>query len=266
MYKKYILLLIFFCVLFVLYPYDAYLTNLNEIKMPPSLYHLFGTDMLGRDLLARCIKAVQNSIIIGFFASFLTIVLGLICAILAGTFARSFWLGLFDVLLALPSLILAMFMQSVFNGGVLTTIIILALTHFAFVAKILDAEFFILKKNDFYLCAILLGSSKIKALFKELIPNCFHIILILFIFNIAHAIIAEAGISFFGFGINLEDISLGKLLNEGANAIFFDAWWMFIFPIIIFLLLLMPLFMINNYLQNKFGVNFDTNYKLHNIK
>lgn len=261
MYKKIYLLspflLCLFLALFVplFSPYDANLSDLNKASLAPSLSHLFGTDILGRDLLTRCAKALGVSLFVGFSTSFLALFLGLVFALLSRLFWHNFFLGLFDMLLALPSLLIAMFAQSVLGGGLYLTIIVLALGHFAFIAKLLYVELENLSKSDFYLCAIVLGSSRLKALFYQLMPAYINICFVLFILNTAHAISGEATLSFFGLGVALGEPSLGNLLSEGARALFIGAWWLILFPVLLLLCLIMPLLALGNSLQDKFSVN-----------
>lgn len=235
-------------------PYEANLSDLSSVKLPPSFNHFFGTDLLGRDLFLRCAKALQVSFLVGFLASFLALTLGIGFAFLAQLFARNFFLALFDALLALPALLVAMFVASVMGGNLSLTILVLGFGHFAFIAKVLDSEFELLKKSDFYLCAIVLGNTRLKILFFELLPACLHIIGVVFILNIAHAISGEASLSFFGLGVPLGEASLGNLLSEGAKALFLGAWWLILYPVALILALILPLLHLGLVLQDKFGV------------
>ncbi|TQR32417.1 ABC transporter permease [Campylobacter sp. MIT 99-7217] len=234
---------------------NANLINLEAINLAPSLEHFFGTDSLGRDLFTRLALALRISFLVGFVSSFLALFIAIFYVFLARLYFYNFFMRILDAFLAFPTLLLVMFFQSFFEGNLSTMIIILALTHWCIIAKSLDSELKRLSKSDFYLCAIALGSTKFKALLKELMPASFSLILILFILNIAHAISNEATLSFFNLGVKLGEASLGTLLNEASKAFFTGSWWQIIFPLLALLMLIMPLLSLANLAQK--GLAFD---------
>lgn len=228
--------------------------DLNGAKQIPNLKHLFGTDLLGRDTLISLFWALRTSLFVGFLASFLTLFFAFCYVFLMQMSFYSFWNRILDLLLALPSLLLVMFFQSFLQGELVTMSFLIALSHFAFVAKLLDLEFEKFKNSDFYQCALVLGSTKFKAFFTELLPACWNLLFVLFILNIAHAITNEATLSFFGLGVPLGEMSLGNLLSEGAKSIFLGAWWLVFFPACALLVLILPLLALANSLQDSLGV------------
>ncbi|NDJ27754.1 ABC transporter permease [Campylobacter sp. MIT 12-8780] len=248
-----------FCLLFALFvpllsPYDANLVDLSQARQYPSFKHFFGTDLLGRDLFVRCAYALRVSFFVGFIASFLALTIALVYAFVSRLFLHTFFLGVIDALLALPSLIIVMFVQSFLGANLFVMACIIALAHFAYIVKLLDNEIDKVQKTDFYLSAIVLGSTRLKALLRQVLPASLNIILVIFILNIAHAIGNEASLSFFGLGVNLGEASLGILLSEGAKAIFIGAWWLVVFPLFFLLLLILPLLALANFLQDSLGV------------
>lgn len=235
------------CVLFALFvPFiSSHSVNLNELanaRMSPNLSHFFGTDLLGNDLFTQIAYALRVSFFVGFVAAFMSIVLAIIYTLLARCFFYDFFIRSLDAILAFPNLLLIMFFQSFFGGNLLMMAFIIALGHFAFIAKLLDSELNRLMKSDFYLCALALGSTRLKAFYTDLLPACINLLFVLFVLNVAHSIGSEATLSFFGLGVNLDEVSLGKLLNEGAKAIFTGTWWLIVFPVVFLLALILPLF------------------------
>lgn len=222
-------------------PFSGAGVDLSVSKLPPNSTFIFGTDFLGRDLLTRCCEGLRVSLFVGLLGGSLTLFLGVVFAVFASLFAREFWLGLFEILLSTPSLLIALFVQSLFGGGLVLAIFVISLMHFAFVAKVIEAEFYALKKSDFYQHCVVCGYSKARLLLTQLLPNAAPLLLTLFVLNFAHAITTEATLSFFGLGVGLGEASLGTLLSEGANAIFIGGWWLVVLPVVVFLLLLMPL-------------------------
>ncbi|ATE68215.1 Peptide ABC transporter permease [Campylobacter jejuni] len=101
---------------------------------------------------------------------------------------------------------------------------------------------------------MVLGRTKFRAFFKDLIPALKTLIFTLFIFNIVHAIATEATLSFFGLGLGFEIPTLGTLLSESSKAVFIGAWWMILFPLLSLLLLFLPLLWLGNFLQKIWGI------------
>lgn len=227
--------------------------NLDEIFFPPSLNHFLGTDYLGRDIFLRILQAIRNSLLASFACSFLSIIFGIIYVFMARFSFYIFFINFLNIFLALPSLLFVMIFQSNFESDVFGMILVIALTHWAYVAKTIDSKLNYLEKMEFYECALVLGSSKIKAFFKELMPACFGVLSILFVINIIHFIYSESLLSFFGIGFSLNTPSLGNLLNEANNAFSYGAWWAVLFPVFAILFIILILFYLNSKLQDYFG-------------
>lgn len=254
---------IYLCFVFVIFlvfapsfsSYDPSMSNLSSLYNSPNENHFFGTDMLGRDLFSRVLYALRTSVFIGVCASLLALVFALLYVLLARMFFYGFFMRILDMFLAVPSLLLMMFFQSFIGGSFISMILIIALSHYPFIAKLFESELRALEKLEFYEAAILLGSSKIKAFFKELLPPCFSLLFLLFVLNIIHAISTEATLSFFGLGLAFEIPSLGNILNEASKAIFVGAWWVIVFPLLALLMLILPLLWLGNFLQKHWGIH-----------
>ncbi|EAK9946436.1 ABC transporter permease [Campylobacter lari] len=231
--------------------YDPNLVDLSKAKIAPNLSHIFGTDLLGRDVFTRILYALRVSLFVGIMAAFFSVLFACVYVFLTRFFAYAFFARVIDMLLALPSLLVIMFFQSFLAGSLWSMIFIIALGHFAFVAKVLDTQLNKFQKLEFYQNAIILGSSKMKALFSELLPACWNLIFVLFVLNIAHAITSEATLSFFGLGVELWTPSLGNMLNEASKAVFLGFWWMIVFPVAFILMLILPLLALGNDLQEE---------------
>lgn len=239
---------------FLLSGYDPNLIHLDSIYQSPSKEYIFGTDSLGRDLFIRLLFALKTSFLIGIFASFFTICFACFYVFLMRLVFYSFFIRLLNIFLSLPILLLLMFFQSFLQGGFWSMIFIIALAHFPFIAKVLEDELKHLEKLEFYECALVLGCSKIRAFFKELLPPCFSLLMVLFVLNVIHAINTESTLSFFGLGLAFEIPSLGNILNDASKAIFLGAWWMIVFPLLFILGLILPLLLLARFWQNIFGI------------
>lgn len=181
--------------------------------------------------------------------------LSLLCAIcFSAMFFLCFLYAYFRVFLALPAFLLMMFFQSMITSDVFLMIFLIALIHWCFIARIIESELKRLENLDFYKANIVLGRTKFRAFFKDLIPALKTLIFTLFIFNIVHAIATEATLSFFGLGLGFEIPTLGTLLSESSKAVFIGAWWMILFPLLSLLLLFLPLLWLGNFLQKIWGI------------
>ena len=235
--------------------YNPSMSDFLSFYLAPNSNHFFGTDMLGRDLFSRVLYALRNSIFIGVCASSLALVFALFYLLLARMFFYNFFMRILDLFLALPSLLLMMFFQSFIEGSFISMIFIIALSHYAFIAKLFESELRALEKLEFYEAALVLGSSKIRAFFKELLPPCFSLLFLLFVLNIIHAISTEATLSFFGLGLPFDIPSLGNILNDASKAIFIGAWWVIVFPLLALLMLILLLLWLSNFLQKYWGIH-----------
>ncbi|MCX2682673.1 ABC transporter permease [Campylobacter sp. MIT 21-1685] len=238
----------------VIAPFSVNATDLNALHLAPNGKQILGTDFFGRDLFSRLLFALRNSLFIGIASSFLTLLFACAYVLLARLCFYSFFMRILDLCLALPFLLLLMFFQSFFESSALKMIVLIALAHWSFVAKVVESE---MKKNenlDFYKAALVLGASKTKLFFKDLLPSCLSLLFVLFLFHIVHSINTEATLSFFGLGLGFEIPSLGTLLSDSQRAVFIGAWWMILFPLLILLILILPLLWLANSLQKIWGM------------
>lgn len=235
-------------------PFDVLEDHLTYLHVAPSLKFLLGTDFLGRDIFSRLIFALRNSLVIGLSSSFLALVLALLYLVVARVCFYAFFMRLLDFFLGFPWLLLLMFFQSFFSTNLFVMIILIALIHWCFIARILESNLQKLETLDFYKASLVLGRSKFKAFFKDLLPALRSLIFVLFVFNVVHAIATEATLSFFGLGLGFENPTLGTLLNDASKAIFIGAWWMVLFPLLTLVLLFIALLGLGNSLQKIWGV------------
>ncbi|EDP4202669.1 ABC transporter permease subunit [Campylobacter jejuni] len=250
------LIFLFLCALFApfLTPFDILSTHLENLHQAPNFTYILGTDFLGRDLFSRLLFALRNSLLIGVGESLLSIIFALCYLFLARCFFYVFWMRILEFFLALPAFLLMMFFQSMITSDVFLMIFLIALIHWCFIARIIESELKRLENLDFYKANIVLGRTKFRAFFKDLIPALKTLIFTLFIFNIVHAIATEATLSFFGLGLGFEIPTLGTLLSESSKAVFIGAWWMILFPLLSLLLLFLPLLWLGNFLQKIWGI------------
>jgi|SRR5690625_1609426 len=216
-----------------LLPYDALYVDLRARFSPPLTGdHYLGTDPLGRDLAARLLMAGRISLLVGFAAMLLSTLIGAVVGIVAGY--RGGWLGaslmrIVDAFLAFPSIFLLLALAALLKPSPFVITVIIALTSWMEIARIVEAEVRSLRERDFVQAGRMLGLSSAHIMFRELLPNVVGPIVVAATLTVARAILLEAYVSFLGYGIQPPLPSWGNMLN-GAQQYLASAPWLAIVP------------------------------------
>ncbi len=230
---------------------SAYDLNALSILQAPSLTHPFGTDRLGRDLLARVIEGGQVSLIIGvgsaFIASFLGLILGATAGFLRGGVDKAF-VVMVDLFLTFPTFFLLLAMISYVNASVLVLIFIISITGWMTTGRLIRAQSFAITAEPFIKILRIANVSNWKILLKYYAPLLAPIYFVSFTFGVGGAILAESGLSFLGLGITAPEMSWGTILST-AKSVNDIAWWVGVFPGLMIFLVTFSLINISSYLQ-----------------
>ncbi len=233
------------------YTTSAYELDALSILAAPSLEHPFGTDRLGRDLLARVIEGGQVSLIIGvgsaFIASFLGLILGATAGFLRGGVDKAF-VVVVDLFLTFPTFFLLLALISYVNASILVLIFIISVTGWMTTGRLIRAESFAITSMPFIKILNIATVSKWKVLLKYYAPLLAPIYFVSFTFGVGGAILAESGLSFLGLGITAPQMSWGTILST-AKSVNDIAWWVGVFPGLMIFLVTFSLMNISNYLQ-----------------
>ncbi|MDD5466640.1 MAG: ABC transporter permease [Anaerolineales bacterium] len=230
----------------------ANFTNTSLRLNPPSLEHPFGTDTVGRDLLARTIYGGQISLIIGLTAVLIELFAGIIIGALAGYYGGiidSILMRITEAMLNIPEIFLLLvmakffggrisniqFLGRTFSGSVVVIVVIIGLTSWMYLARIVRAEFLSIKENEFILAARATGTRNSEIIFRHILPNSIAPIVVAGTLGVANAILAEAYISFLGLGVQPPTATWGNML-DGANNYLESAPWLWFFPGLLILL------------------------------
>ncbi len=210
---------------------------LSDQNLGPSLEHWFGTDHLGRDIWARSWEGGRTSLLIGFFAATIDLVVGVIYGAVSGYSSRrvdQIMMRIVDVLYALPYLLVViLIMVAIDKQGILTIVLAIAATGWVGMARLVRGQVLQLKEMEFVLAARTLGASARRLLSKHLIPNTLGLIIVNLTLTIPSAIFAEAFLSFIGIGIAPPDTSWGLMINDGVAVMLTGYWWRLVFPAIL---------------------------------
>ncbi|ALV29531.1 peptide ABC transporter permease [Pannonibacter phragmitetus] len=214
-------------------PYDMLQVDLRARFAPPLTgQHYLGTDPLGRDIAARLLMAGRISLLVGFFAMLLATILGTLIGVVAGYSGRTVnavMMRLVDGFLSFPTIFLLLALAVALKPSPIMITVIIALTGWMEVARIVEAEVRSLKEREYVLAGRMLGLSHSHIMFREILPNCVGPIIVAATLTVARAILLEAYISFLGFGIQPPLPSWGNMLN-GAQQYLGSAPWMAIIP------------------------------------
>ena len=233
------------------YTVSPYELDPNLILTAPSFEHFFGTDRLGRDILARILQGGQTSLIIGFLSAGISSMIGLFVGINAGYFKGNIDKGitiLIDLFLTFPTFFLLLALVSYIQASSLVLIIVISITGWMTTARLIRSESFSITSQPYIKILNIAHVSKVKILFKYYAPILAPIYFVSFTFGVGGAILAESGLSFLGLGIVAPQMSWGTILSGGKDVIEI-AWWVSFFPGIMIFLVTFSLINISNYLQ-----------------
>lgn len=237
------ILFILFIALFAPFisPYDPYKINVYKVLEPPSKEHLFGTDELGRDVFSRILYGARVSLKVGFIAMGIAILTGTLLGTIAGYYGGiidSIIMRIVDVMLSFPTLFLILAVVAVLEPSIYIIMVVIGLTGWMDVSRLVRAEVLSLKEREFVLAARAMGASSGRIIFKHILPNALYPVIVAATFSVGGAILIESGLSFLGLGIQPPEPSWGGILSVGKDYITV-AWWMSLFPgIAIFLTVL----------------------------
>jgi peptide/nickel transport system permease protein len=198
----------------------------------PSLDYPLGTDDLGRDVLARILYGARISLLVGFVAVGIATFIGILLGALAGFYGRwvdSLIMRFVDIMLCFPSFFLILAVIAFLEPSIWNIMIIIGLTSWMGVARLVRAEFLSLRERDFVLAARAIGARDTRIIFRHILPNAISPVLVSATLGVAGAILTESALSFLGIGVQPPTPSWGNMLIAGKQTLG-TAWWLSVFP------------------------------------
>jgi len=230
-------------------PYDPYELNPADRFAPPSPDHWFGTDKQGRDEFSRILYGGRITLLVGFLAMGVSLLFGTILGAVSG-FSRG-WLDGFlmrvtDFFLIFPQIFVLLFLSYLlrqahiefFSGGFGNIVIVIAVTSWMVVARLVRAQFLKLREEDYVSAARAYGAGYRRLVVDHILPGAYGIILVAATRGVADAILVESGLSFLGYGIQAPAISWGNMLQEAYTTIGVYPWLTFYPGFMIFITVL----------------------------
>jgi peptide/nickel transport system permease protein len=214
-------------------PYDPLASDTSATLQSPSLKHLFGTDLLGRDIFSRVVAATRLDFIIAITSVALVLVIGGFAGIAAGFFGG--WTDrvvgrLSDTIMAFPLFVLAMGIVAALGNTVTNIVIATAIINFPLYVRVARAEANVRRDAGFVQAARLSGNSDMRILLAQIMPNIMPIMMVQVSLTMGYAILNAAGLSFIGLGVKPPTPEWGIMVAEGATNIISGEWWVAFFP------------------------------------
>lgn len=239
-------------------PYDPDTIDLDSLRQPPSLKHILGTDSKGRDILARVLYGGKISIGTSTIAAIVSMGLGLAVGLLSGYFGGKidvFFMAAVDLVLAFPSLLLAIGVSIIFPPGIYTVMIALASVGWASFARLIRGKVLSLRESTFIEAARALGCSNARILLVHLLPQCVPLAFVMMGLKLSGYILTEAALGFLGLGAQPPTATWGSMIS--ANRSFINsAPWMVFSPGLMIALTALCFNLIGDDLREKYDIDF----------
>ena len=222
-------------------PYPSTEMNASLKNSAPTIRHIMGCDNYGRDIFSRVMEGIRNT----FFISLVTVAIGTVFGILVGSICGYFGGLLDDILMrvndalfAFPSILLALVIISLLGTGTQNVVLALGIAFIPSFARIVRSEYKKQVSLDYVTSARLMGAGHIRLIFVHILPNIVPVLLSSVMIGFNNAVLAEAGLSYLGIGVQPPEASLGRMLSE-AQSYLFTAPWYAVFPGLVIVLMVL---------------------------
>ena len=222
--------------------YDPNGVNLMERLLPPSAAHWCGTDELGRDIFTRILYGGRVSLLVGVIPTAISMAIGIVLGMVSGYIRQmeAVIMRLADIVLAFPSIVLAMVVMYTLGATTTNIFIALSMIGWAKTARVVRSQTLSIREQEFVEAAKGMGVGKWTIMFRHILPNCLPSLIVLFTLNIPDAILSEANLSFLGVGTQPPDSSWGLMVSQ-ARTFAQSSPWMLIFPSLAILIMVLAL-------------------------
>jgi ABC-type dipeptide/oligopeptide/nickel transport system permease subunit len=215
-----VLMVLLFSAIFApkLAPYDPYTPGVGESLQQPSRAHLLGTDLLGRDTLSRLIYGSRTALMVGFISVGIASLIGITLGIVSGYFGglvNMFIMRAMDAFMCFPMILLALVIAAVLGGGLHNVIIALSVAIIPAYARVMHGLTLSIRENDYILAERAMGATNKRTMLIHVFPNALPPLIVLITLQLGSLILAEAGLSFLGIGIEPPGAAWGSMVNDG---------------------------------------------------
>lgn len=213
-------------------PYSPNDIDRRQILEAPSMRHFMGTDDLGRDVFSRMLWGARISLAVGFVAVGIATLIGMALGALSGFYGG--WtdrtiMRFIDIMLSIPTFFLILAVIAFVGPSIWNIMIVIGLTSWMGVARLVRAEFLSIKQREYVLAAKALGANDFRIIFRHIMINSMAPVLVSAVLGVAGAVLVESALSFLGIGVQPPTPSWGNILTLGKDNIEI-AWWLSVFP------------------------------------
>lgn len=208
-------------------------TDFAQKNLAPCLAHLFGTDWMGRDMLARTVAGLSTSVWVGLAASACSGAIALVLALasaLGGRAADAVVGWLIDLMMGVPHMVLLILVSYALGRGFWGVTLAVALTHWGSLARVLRAEAIQVRNQPFLRLAQAAGASRVRIALAHVVPAILPQLIVGLVVAFPHAILHEASITFLGFGLGADEPAIGVILSEAMQYLSMGYWWLAVLP------------------------------------
>ena len=229
-----ILIPMFFCALLapLISPHSPIQPDLKNVLAGPSFSHPFGTDTLGRDVLARVIYGSRISLLVGFVSVGIATLIGMVIGAVSGYYggiADEIIMRFVDLMMCFPTFFLILAVIAFLEPSIWNIMIVIGLTNWMGIARLVRAEILSIKSKEYVLAAKAQGVPGLKIIFSHVLPNALAPVYVVATLGIGGAILTESALSFLGIGVQPPTASWGNVLAQAKDNIEI-AWWLSLYP------------------------------------
>lgn len=245
-------------------PYDLTQINLADSYLPPSWVSggdsrfLMGTDAQGRDILSAIIYGSISSLTIGLVGTIASCLIGTTLGLIAGYFggkADALIMRIADIQLSFPSMLIALFIMSVFGRGIDKLLLALTMVGWVRYARTVRGETLSVRNKEYVEAARTIGLPRHRIILKHVMPNVITSVIVLATIQVGDFILTEATLSFLGVGVPITEPSLGLLVKTGFDVLFSGLWWASVFPGLYIMLVVFGINLLGDFLRDELNPN-----------
>jgi len=229
----------------------------NDLNFSPTWTHPFGTNAIGNDMFAQVMAGVEKDIEIALTVAAMATLIGVTIGAIAGFYrgwVDSLLMRFVDLVLVLPVLAVLILLSNKLakqSSNWLGLAVIIGLLSWTYVARLVRADFLSLRERDFVEASRALGATNRRIIVKHMLPNAIGPIIVNATLTVALSIIFESTLSFLGLGVQPPAVSLGLLVDQGQDSATTE-WWLFVFPVVFLIILILSIFLIGDGLREAF--------------